>query len=281
MSFVQVSLAGGLGNRMFEYAFARAYTEKHGLELRCETCILHKIFDLPPNAPADRTDILNCHTEYFEEWDGKSEITIRGMAQHQKNLDLYSRTKAREWFKLRPQYAELVKDVPTMDLVASLRLGDYTYACNPFPWISRESYHDCCDHFGLDKAKLFFLDGEQHYRIPQIPVQKLWVQLSDTENGKLAGTEFRLDFLPDLALLLRAKILLRAHSTFSWWAAALGEHERVFCPDVGAVNAADGIRDGVRYPQRVPFVEGNHKPMSNTKGTSYANQFSDLNLKEA
>ncbi len=280
MSFVQVQLAGGLGNRLFEYAFARAYAEKYGFELRCETCVLDQIFDLPANAPATRDDLRVCGTEYLEEWDGLGEITIRGMAQHQKNLDLYSRAKVCEWFRLRPQFSQWDAQVPAMDLIANLRLGDYTYACNPFVWISKESYVDCCNQFGLDKSKLYFLDGEQHYRIAQVPVERPWDQLSDAEKGKTSGLSARTDFVPDLLLMMKAKVLIRSNSTFAWWAAALGHNERVFSPDVMQVNAQDGIKDGARYPQHVTFVEGNHMPVVNAVGSPYVNQFTELHLKE-
>lgn len=281
MSFIQANIAGGLGNKMFQYAFARAYAERHGFELRCETGILHKIFDLPPNAPADRTDLLCCHSEYFEAWDGQSEITLQGMAQHQKNLDLYTRAQVRKWFTLRPEFDSWKAFVPVMDLVANLRLGDYTYACNPFVWISRESYEDCCDQYGLDKSKLYFLDGEQHFRIAQVPVEKPWAELSPEESGKVPSDKARVDFIPDLLLMMQAKVLLRSNSTFAWWAATLGHNERVFCPDVFKVNADDGVVDGVRHPQHVPFVEGNHMPMVDHRGKSYENQLSELHLREA
>ena len=70
----------------------------------------------------------------------------------------------------------------------------------------------------------------------------------------------RLDYLPDLALMMRAQVLMRANSTFSWWAAALGT-ARVFSPDTSKVNARDGLRGNDRFPQFVPFVEGNHPPV--------------------
>jgi hypothetical protein len=261
MNFVQVRLAGGLGNQMFEYSFARAYAEKHGFELRCLTGILHKFFVLPPNAPADQDLPERPNTE-CEKWDGESSVTIIGMGQMQKNLDYYSKAKVREWFTLRPEYAELVKDVPAMELVANVREGDYTYSCNPLVLIDRNSFLDACDQYGLDKSKLYFLDGETHYRIPQIEVGKPWNELDDYEKGKLEGDKCRLDWLPDWAVLLRAKVLLRPNSTFSWWGAELGTHERVFCPDLSGVDPDAGIAGLLRKPQKVPFVEGNHTPMA-------------------
>ena len=247
-------LAGGLGNRMFEYAFARAYAEKIGAELRLnypQGEVLHRIFGIahpPAEIPLTPVD-----SSFFEEWDGRTNITILGMGQMQKNL-LYTRAQAREWFTLRPELQDLVRSVPSMELVANVRLGDYTFGCNPFTWISDASYFDCCEKHGLDRSQLFWLSSEDHYRIPQIPVEKPWVNLTDAEKMS------RLDYLPDLALMMRAKTLLRSNSTFAWWAAALGA-ARVFCPDVSKVDQSKGVVNGNRVPQFVPFVEGNHMPV--------------------
>ena len=261
MSFVQVKMAGGLGNRMFQYAFARGYAERHKLELRCDPSVLNKIFELPDYAAADQT-MIELPNVSVDEWDGASRLTITGMGQHQKCLNFYTRTQVRSWFKLRPKYAELVKDVPVMELVANLRRGDYCFACNPFVVVSEQSYLNCCDKYGLPKEKIFWLDGEQHYRIPQIPVEKPWIELSDEEQGKTRGTNSRMDFLPDLALMMRAKILLRSNSTFAWWAATLGDNDRVFSPDTSSVDTAKANFNKWRLPQIVPFVEGNHLPVA-------------------
>lgn len=273
MSFVQVLLAGGLGNRMFEYAFARGYAERHGLQLRRETCILDKIFDIPEDPPADVANAPNRSAENVHEWDGESGVTILGMGQHQRCLDYYSRAKVREWFRLRPNLEELVRDVPSMELVASVRQGDYAYACNPMVLIDPQSYVDACDQHGLDKHKIYWLHSELHYRVPQIDVELPWMNLNDHEKGKLPGMGARLDFLPDLALMMRAKVVLRSNSTFAWWAATLGD-ARVFCPNLDGIDAAAGLWDEMRHPQKVPFVEGNHKPM--ISGMWFC---TDLNLK--
>ena len=109
---------------------------------------------------------------------------------------------------------------------------------------------------------MYFLDGETHYRIPEIPVESPWVNLDATQQGKI-GDAARLDFLPDLALMMRAKVLLRSNSTFAWWAATLGDAERVFSPDIRAVTPAGPVPGTLyRAPQDVPFVEGNHMPMA-------------------
>ena len=71
----------------------------------------------------------------------------------------------------------------------------------------------------------------------------------------------RLDFLPDLALMMRAKVLLRSNSSFAWWAATLGDNERFLSPDVSKVDANAGIAGLFRAEQHVPFVEGNHPAM--------------------
>ena len=269
MSFIQVELGGGLGNRLFHYSFARAYAERHGCALRTKPHVWQHVFDLPDSLPPIDGEVPRRDTYAFHEWDGETDINITGMAQHQKNL-IYTREQVRSWFRLKPELAKLVKNVPSLPLVASLRLGDYCYACNPFAWVDKQSYLDCCGEFGLDTDNLYFLDGEQHYRIPEIPVSKPWVQLSDAEK------ETSIDFLPDLALMMRARVLLRSNSTFAWWAATLGYCERVFCPDVSKVNPALGIVGGVRVPQLVPFVEGNHTPVCH--GYHY---LSELHLRES
>ena len=264
MNAVQVSLSNGLGNQMFQYAFARSYAERHGYELHTPQTPLRRIFQID-DPPADRDLPLMAgdHSQTGYGFgvlrDGAYDVELTGQRQHQEDLTS-TRRDAKRWFRLRPEMEELVKDVPSMELVANLRRGDYTYGCNPFVVVSEASYLDACDEFGIDKSKVYWLDGETHYRIPGIPVDKPWVALTAEEQGKV-GSNMRLDFLPDLALMMRAKVLLRSNSSFAWWAATLGDNERVLSPDVSKVDANAGIAGLFRTPQKVPFVEGNHPAM--------------------
>lgn len=264
MKAVQVSLSNGLGNRMFQYAFARSYAERHGFELHTPPCVLQQIFEIndPPalrNLPLVAGDHSRNGISFgVGDRDGDFDITLTGQRQHQEELT-YTRSDAKRWFKLRPEIEDLVKNVPSMEVVANLRRGDYTYSCNPFVVVSEQSYFDACDQFGIDKGKMYFLNGETHYQVPEINVSRPWVNLNPEEQGKLDAPA-RLDFLPDLALMMRAKILLRSNSTFAWWAATLGDNERVFSPDIREVTpASDGL---YRPAQHVPFVEGNHMPIA-------------------
>jgi hypothetical protein len=263
---IEVDLSNGLGNRMFQYAFARSYAERHGFELHTPPCMLQRIFQIDDPPAVDNFPLVaGDHSRTGYAWgvgdrDGEWGIRLTGQRQHQEELT-YTRSDAKRWFRLRPEMEELVRNVPSMEVVANLRRGDYAYACNPFVVISEESYLDACDEYGIDKTKVYFLDGETHYRIPEIPVESPWVNLDATQQGKM-GEGGRLDFLPDLVLMMRAKVLLRSNSTFAWWAATLGDSERVFSPDIRAVTPAGPVPGTLyRAPQHVPFVEGNFPAM--------------------
>ena len=264
MKAVQVSLSNGLGNQMFQYAFARSYAERHGYELHTPQTPLRKIFQIDDplatrNLPLMAGDHSQTGYGFGVLRDGAYDVELTGQRQHQEELT-YTRRDAKRWFKLRPEMEELVKNVPSMEVVANLRRGDYTYGCNPFVVVSEDSYIEACGQYGIDATKIYWLYGETHYRIPGIPVDKPWVALTAEEQGKV-GSNMRLDFLPDLALMMRAKVLLRSNSSFAWWAATLGDNERVLSPDVSKVDANAGIAGLFRTPQKVPFVEGNHPAM--------------------
>lgn len=257
MPLIQAIIGGGLGNKLFGYCFARAYAEKHGCDLHVQGGLYPQkwniIFEGTDHPPVTR-DLPIRQSFDFEKWDGETDIRIEGFCQHQKNL-IYTRRQVREWLRFKPEILDMVKGIQPVEILANQRLGDYCLPCNPFVWVSPESYVKCCWKFGLDPGRITWQDGDTHYPWPGIDASLF------KHHEHHAEFDERIDFLPDLVVMMRANNLLRANSTFGWWAHVLGDNERVFSPNVFVVDAAAGIVSGVRLPQLVPFVEGNHMPM--------------------
>ena len=257
MPLIQAIIGGGLGNKLFQYCFSRAYAEKHECDLHVQGGLYPQkwniIFEGTDHPPVTR-DLPIRQSFDLEQWDGETDITIEGFAQHQKNL-IYTRSQIKEWLRFKPEISDMVKGIEPVKVLANQRLGDYTLACNPFAWVSPESYIECANRFGIGASNITWQDGDTHYPWPGHDASLF------KHHEHHAEFDERIDFLPDLVVMMRAKNLLRANSTFGWWAHELGDNERVFCPDVSQVDAADGIKDGARHPQFVPFVEGNHTPM--------------------
>ena len=257
MPLIQAHVGGGLGNKLFQYCFARAYAQKHGCDFHCQGYLYPQKWNIifaDTNHPPVTHALPIRQSFDLEQWDGETDITIAGYGQHQKNL-IYTRRQIKEWLRFKPEIEDMVKGIEPVTILANQRLGDYTLACNPFAWVSPESYIECANRFGLGASNITWQDGDTHYPWPGHDASLFKHHEHHNEFDE------RMDFLPDFVVMMRAKNLLRANSTFGWWAHELGDNERVFCPDVSQVDAADGIKDGTRHPQFVPFVEGNHTPM--------------------
>lgn len=231
MSFIAVNFLGRLGNQMFTYAFARAYAEKHGLELQADSWVGQKIFeidDMPisnPNAPRrDENNLV----------DGENNIIFRSYCQNQK-CAIYTLSQVRKWFKFRPGIENILKDIiPFPDLIAGhRRVGDYPGT--GFPVVSMVSYNRACGKFGLAPDDLKMV----------------------TEENPITNPNFRHEMacVPDFYRLMVADVIFRGNSTFSWWAATLGRG-RIFAPIVKGVGLVGGKECDVE------FVEGNHPACS-------------------
>jgi hypothetical protein len=178
---------------------------------------------------------------------GRKDIDLKGYFQHQIFLDFYSRAEAREWLKLKPQFERYAPDIGIEYSAAHIRKGDYVNdpgLSRLYCDISEVSYDSAIDHFEIPKPVFRVCEG---WRAPPPELQ---------QQG--------LGWLPDWLLLRDAAHLLRANSTFSWWAGVLG-NGKVYAPFV-----SDWVG-----PQDVPFFEGNWPC---TAG-SFLNQ-SDLRMRE-
>lgn len=242
------------GNAMFIYAFCRAYAEAMGCDLITPPWIGEKIFQNIPKPNLLQRSIRlpktipdHLHPEMMGHFFGQKDIDIQAYAQHKMYLDWYSRAKVKEWFKLKPEYDKAILNNFFPYATAHLRRGDYTQP--PFnklyATVSDASYHLAMGKFGIPR--------DAHY----IQQEKTFPLSIHVDIGA--------PWLTDFITLRDATHLLRANSSFSWWAATLG-NGKVYSPVVG---------NKVGW-QDVDFVEGNWP----TTAGGFKNQ-SDLHLKES
>lgn len=226
---VAAQFQGRLGNQCFAYAFARAYAEKHGYDFQCDSWLGQQIFqidDQPITAtgltPRSENDIV----------EGEGNIVIRSYCQQQKCL-IYTASQVREWFKFQYWVNELMQKVPEymFEAMGHVRHGDYSgYG---YPVVSIKSYLDKFNELGISE---YWLCTEAN------PIHA-------------EGFPSDLSFVPDFYCMTKAKTLLRGNSTFSWWAATLNQHGKIYSPVI------DGLEGGKEH--LCQFVDGNHKKFCN------------------
>lgn len=225
---VQLSTQGRFGNQMFQYAFARGYCEKYGHELATDDWIGRKIFEI--NDPL-ATETLPRKDELRVDW-GEGGIEFRGYFQSQRAI-VYTKDQVMRWFKLKPELEKALKghfpnDTPT---VAHLRRGDFFgYG---YPVVSTASYHKAQSVFGLP------------------PITEI---SEESVKNQARGVFVPFPFIVDFYRMVQAPNVLRANSSFSWWAAMLSDG-KVYAPIV------DGLEGGKEHD--CDFVEGNWPRLSN------------------
>lgn len=225
---VQLSTQGRFGNQMFQYAFARGYCEKYGHELATDDWIGRKIFEITDPISTRQLPRKDELTVNF----GEGAIEFRGYFQSQKAM-VYTKEQVAGWFKLKPELERAIQDCLPKDTttVAHLRRGDFFgYG---YPVVSTPSYYKAQSEFGLPT-------------ITEISEESV----KNPARGIFAPFPFIVDFYR----MVRAPNLLRANSSFSWWAAMLGSG-KVYAPIV------DGLEGGKEH--NCDFIEGNWPRLSN------------------
>lgn len=217
MRAVNLRMIGRLGNQLFQYCFARAYCELYDCELRCEPWIGEKLFNISNARIQEPFQEVHSEMDYVP---GKPNFELRGYFQSQKSL-IYTRKQVQEWLTWREEFEDYADKI-----LCHLRRGDYFgYG---YPVVSDASYVSACRKFGLSLKDVQSISEE-----------------------KPTGKGFVLDFWR----LANAPVMLRANSSFSWWAATLAKNQRTFSPVV------EGKEGGKEHD--VEFVEGNWPRFTN------------------
>lgn len=227
---IAVCMLGRFGNTMFQYAYAKAYAERYDCQFQCDPgWIGYKIFQLQdqpisdPNLPR-RTEITATP--------GESNICFHTYAMQQKCV-LYSTAKLREWFKFRPEILEISHSHAVPMIAAHRRVGDMSgYG---YPICSLASYGNAAYKLGYNPSDQVFVTEEDPATDPR---SDSWAP-----------------FLPDFLRLTLAPVIFRGNSSFSWWAAAIGYHRKIYSPII------NGLVGGVAEHD-VEFVEGNWPRLS-------------------
>jgi hypothetical protein len=141
----------------------------------------------------------------------KGDIDLFDYFQNPEHLALLSKKKVKEWFRFKNP-----PKVQKHNVVFHKRRGDYLTHANQYAIVSDDSYIKGAEKFNLDYTEALVLDQDNP------------------------------DFLTDFCLMMHCNNLFRANSTFSWWAATLGDCQ-VYSPKV---EDRTGLVD-------VEFVKGN------------------------
>lgn len=218
MSVVNRKFLGRLGNQMFQYAFARAYSDKFGFELHTDPWVGEEIFQIEhPRIVEELPKVSDTLLEF-----GESGIEIEGYSQLSRCM-IFTEDDARKWFQLKPDVLSALQEHTTPANCSHYRCGDYVAA--PYPIVSKKSFELAWSQWGFDPME--FVEEHSNNILPGLP-----------------------EFLPDFYRLVVAPVMFRSNSTFSWWAGVLNTGT-VFSP----ITA--GLAYNIAHDS-VPFMPGNY-----------------------
>lgn len=217
-------LIGRFGNLLFIYAHARAYCERNGYDLCLPPWVGESIFDIPL---ANRTPANRC-----------DKVMPEDTHQRQESL-IYTRRQVKEWLRIKPGLEVLMSPVAHNRklVLLDLRAGaDFVGA--GLVSLGKQCYLDAAMQYHYLADDCEWEIDTQPTRMPQFA--------GDVTASGLNTTWVS---LPAFYRMMTAKVHFRANSTFSWWAATLG-NSKVYAPIIR------GVRGG-QPNAYAEFAEGN------------------------
>lgn len=223
---VIIGIKAELGNVMFQYAFGRIIAEKKGYKLLFDESLayvrMEEFFKTFPNATipdgkevVDNIMFVGCDLQHLDlntVLNHSGGVHLQGYWQKHHYYFPY-RDQIREWFK----YDDSMHEKPDVDDIvvhyrAKFNPGIIAEYITPVPKfleiLKRLDYKNCVIVTDLPMS-------------PQLDVFKTELKNVVVRAGTL---------LEDFTYMKYAKRLVLAQSTFSWWAAFLGNPDKVYAP---------------------------------------------------
>lgn len=220
--------SGGLGNQMFQYAFAKALSLFHQCELYirfshrkfCRKYLLKELFHIEES----KEDILEWNNiiqetetyskglekKYFENLtsNSKNNYVITGYWQNENYFNRYEK-EIRQTFHIEPIPVDKDK------LLIQVRRGDYVN--NPrFEYCDANWYFKAISEFQINNLLIISDDPDWCKRT----FRKYNIQI-------IYGDE-----LKHLRYMVGAKNLIISNSSFAWWGAYLSNSNNVIYPEI-------------------------------------------------
>lgn len=231
---VKYDPSGRMGNRMFQYAFGKILAlKKNQLFFAEHLPNFTNTFDgdHSKHTPPDYTFINPLHTRQKY---GNHYVNMNELIHYQNDIIIDSflqkyyyyidhKYDIKQWFNLNITNNIIPKP---NELVIHIREGDYNLLKTAIPY---EYYIKTIKTLGF-KTNTIITDECTSPTIQHLKNEGC--QILSTKIVESFRTTCNNFEILDFYYMLKAKHLLISHSTFSWWAAFLGEQEHIFYPDV-------------------------------------------------
>lgn len=211
----------GLGNRLFQYCWAREIAERKGYKFVSEPIlgfpetykdvdgkvITTNILKTPP-----ATQIFNMNAIYNH----NGGINVFGYSQRYEYY-INNKEKIKQWLYIENE--DIYEKPNENDIIINIRLGDYV----PLGWdLPMEYYAEVLKHDTYNKA-IIICDEPNNPKLDYLKDLGCIVK----DNSHLGKNKFLADFV----YVKHANKCIIANSTFSWWAAFLGKG-KIYMPCV-------------------------------------------------
>lgn len=213
---ISVSLYGRLGNHLFQYAVCRTIAEMNSYEYHIPRNFLGTFFGCSLGVGHDNTDKVypkSPNHDAIQRYDEKmmsiaDGTKLEGYFQTEKYF-LHNRENILKWFYV-PDNPSLMQELEIDDNTCILNIRGNEYKNIKDVFLHIDFWKDSMNHMKKINPDVNFLIVTD-----DVQLSKTWFPNIKVYHGGI---------MDDFTLINKAKYLIIANSTFSWWAAWLNEN---------------------------------------------------------